>query len=640
MSSYQHRKTIKLDILVSVSGLLLALCFLILILLNEVEPKGIGLPLTLIASCLSYLYLKRKCSHNPFSETVSHGASTTFVLTNISFAALFAYSVYLVLASLYERPLLYFISVSLMSAIIAIETLILPERKNSFLIYGTLSKILLLASSVTWSSLFLFPSMVGYDSFFHVNFINKILESGFIPRGGMYSSPDFGSYSAFPLFHVETAVLRLVSSISSLKEVLFISIGLFEAASLLFVFLVCRSLLNSKMGLLATLMLGLSDYHISLGTMLIPTSLGLGFFAAIIYLLLNLKEKWEKYILIFLSFSAVILAHTITSFILLVALTSMFLGERFYFLVLKGRKPHYPRVAWRYLVLLFSVALVSYWIYTSEFFGRAIEKLYLIFSHAQISGLQYAPSYTLPQYEMNSMGMYILYWLAGIGLLTWLFQRNKGQLRFMLIATALALLMFPYGSLAIGSREIVPERWFAFIYIPLAMLAAQGLSRIVRPFRATSSKYAFTVVIISILSFFMISSSVGNIDNPLFAKGAAIRFAFTESEISGAVTFNSLYNGTVTTDKDYGVTYFNYTLDREFTNLDAEAVGGTNPVQGMIFMRTWTYNNPVEISTSNGSTTTIITTLRDFRGILENTMNKVFDNGGAEAYLSVSKDQG
>lgn len=627
MSHRSRKDNKKFDTIVATIGLLLGLSMFFFILFKSGESKGIGLAFTLIASCSTYLFIRKRTS---LTVKTINRVKLSPILTNILFAALFAGSTFLLFINVYHRPLLYFILISLMSAITAMEILTLSQGRNNIFLYSALLKILLISANIRLSAYFMFPSLLGWDTFYHADFIKSTLENCAVPVGQGYSS--------FPIMHLEVAIFMLLSSLSSLKEALYFSISFFELVSLLYIFLIGRSLLNVKAGLLAALLLGLSDHHILYAHQPIPMTLGLGFFPLIIYLTLNRKKTEKAYAILLLLFMVSILTHTIASFIVLVVLITMFLGEKLYPPLLNGRT---KRITGATIAVLFFVSLMSYWIYASNFFTQNLLELYSDLRHIQILGLPYGSAafsrfYTLFEYEMNCTGMYILYWLAGIGLLNWLSSQKKNQLRFMLIASVVILFVVPYGSLFLALDTIIPERWFPFIYVFSVILAAQGLSSLLKLFRKTSQVYASTLLIIFFFSIFMITSSTVNFDNSIFAKKSVIRYAFLKSEMDAANTLDSLYTGKITTDIYYGTTYFNYTLKRTTQHIVLNMMKGHVPIHGMIVIRKWTYDNPVAILTPGQFYSSIITTLGDsFRKKLESSMNKVYDNGGAEAYSSI-----
>jgi len=117
--------------------------------------------------------------------------------------------------------------------------------------------------------------------------------------------------------HLQTAIAELLSSLPSLKEVMVFSTGFLEVVSLLYVFLICKALTDTRMALTATLLLGVSDSHINWGTMLIPMSLGLAFFPLVVYFALKSKRTVREYGVLLSLLIVSILTHTVASFIIL-----------------------------------------------------------------------------------------------------------------------------------------------------------------------------------------------------------------------------------------------------------------------------------------------------------------------------------
>lgn len=94
-----------------------------------------------------------------------------------------------------------------------------------------------------------------------------------------------------------------------------------------------------------------------------------------------------------------------------------------------------------------------------------------------------------------------------------------------------------------GMRTIIPTRWFGFVYIFLALVSASGIFKLANLLNIKFKTVTVLIIIFSI-SFFMVTSTVSNDDNPLYNKEHATRQGNKASELQGAVKIKTIFNGT------------------------------------------------------------------------------------------------
>lgn len=142
------------------------------------------------------------------------------------------------------------------------------------------------------------------------------------------------------------------------------------------------------------------------------------------------------------------------------------------------------------------------------------------------------------------LGKGILFCFALVGAIYWLSRRNSEDERTVIAigATVVTMTAIVFGGGLLGVSVFLPRRWFVFLVVPLAVLAAPGvlaLSSSLSP----SRKHAVTVVLVLLAItapyvVFMYGNGVGSPDDPLFdeAPGAArITTTTTEAATYGFV---------------------------------------------------------------------------------------------------------
>jgi hypothetical protein len=588
------------------------------------RPAGV-LFLVIGLSCLAYLSLSRKrdLGTTDFGMDLSFSPKLVAVF-DLLFVFLLICSVYFSMEDLYLRNVAYF--VSLWGAILLTMIEICLFVPTEEIVADVLLKVLVIAAVLRWVPYISFPGPVGVDPWWHTFFTRLLYDSSRIPSGYLYSF--------FPVQHLVTATLKYVSSLDSLKIAQLLSVSLFEVVSLIALFGIGELVLGRRLGLVVALIAGVSDWHIQWGTALIPTSLGLGFFTIVVFLVLKGRDR-SQLATTALLMGTLILAHTISSFILLVTLASMFVAPRLYQLLLK-KAPE--RLVSFSLVLLFAIGVFGYWSYGSSFLSGEVLSIERTFSG--LEALTYAtappPSLFLDywsrsqlQIEVDNMGMYLLYWLGILGSLVWLSRHNSNSTAFCLILAAGVLFAISYGSTFLGARLLVPDRWVAFIYILLAAPAVKGLQVVSGLAKNKKVGLAVATTMVLALSIMMTTDSTANLGSSALFDGQ--RFALSIPEIHASEFLRAKYQGVILTD-NYYIDSFSYEANWEIGS--TYLINGTGELvrDGLIAVRKSSYSSPMIFSI--GDRGEVLATLTEyFRNDLDNSENKIFDNGGVEAWL-------
>ena len=191
----------KLDTIAAIAGLLVGALVL------WVFPSQRDLGLVIVFACVSYLLLRNRIGiSRAFSLKLSGRQNQ---LLNIAFWCLFTASIWLYQTQqLYHRPLAYFILVSLLAGIIAVELLCFEEGKGKSRVWPILLKIVLLSVSIRAGIFYVFPSLSGAAAFFHASQAQYIADTGFIPP-----FEHALIYAAYPVFHTAVAMTQVLTSL-------------------------------------------------------------------------------------------------------------------------------------------------------------------------------------------------------------------------------------------------------------------------------------------------------------------------------------------------------------------------------------------------------------------------------------------
>ena len=276
----REKVTENLDKNLAILGLVA--CSILILWLVLVVGKYVEAGVTAFLACATYLIIRKRLLLLGSSSLQALALNRpAYLILNIAFLALFTYSLLSVdlRPELYSRPLGYFIATAIMATILAVEILFLPRGKayESFV----LVKIMLIALSLRWMPQFIFPGLIGVDPWGHQMFTAQILEAGSIPGGYPYSN--------LPVMHLIIVATSLITDLSY-KFATMLSISLLHVVGLIFVFLLGRFVFDSKVGLLAALLLGVAAYWINLGMGIHPTTLALVLVAMLIYMIFKARQ--------------------------------------------------------------------------------------------------------------------------------------------------------------------------------------------------------------------------------------------------------------------------------------------------------------------------------------------------------------
>jgi hypothetical protein len=537
--------------------------------------KYIEVGVMCVLACGTYLLIRKSFSRGGISSlTEQFSRASIYLGLNMLFFVLFFLSIILIVwrPDLYSRPLSYFISITIMVAILAVEILFLPENKAH--INFILFKIVIFCFGILCVPQFIFPGLFGVDTWFHQMIVTKIIETGTIPAGT--------SYSYFPIMHLLLSTTSLVTSLDYRSTVL-CSMFVFISIALIFIFLISRSLFNPKVGLLAALLLGTGVEWMDNGLAPIPPTVGLIIIAILMYVILAKVNKQHKLltftILTVLFMCVLILTHTITATAMGIILFSFGIGLILY-KIMSGQRAE-STIGW-YLFTLFLVCTLSWWTYSS---GKISTLKEILLSGFHISGwapslahTQYMLQVPYSEYLLGILGFLLFFALSIVGSFLMLSKKFGSKESFSMIIGGLGILLISFITLPLGLTGFLTERWWYYAYLIMAIPAAIGVFSIYRGFKSKLVGTSVMVVLILVLSFFSFTSPAVNFDNRIYNKDEGYRYAFTQSELTAFDTLASIWPGAVgvTTSPDSYFFSFNKgmpvvdisgnLLNKDFTN--------------------------------------------------------------------------
>lgn len=525
-------------------GIIFSVILIIYLSLNSGRLVYVTVGILALVSCVIWLFIRQKASLN----NIYLQSKSVYLALNVFF---FLLLVCVILSlhfreNLYERPLIYFIFLSIMSGILALEILFVHPKKGNLAL--VLFQIVILALILVWSQLLIFPGIVGVDPWFHQSFTLKILDAGGIP--------DIYSYSKLPLMHLEIGSTSLITGLnyklSTMLSITFLQV----LCGIFFVFLIGRFIFNKKVGLLTGLLLAVGNHFINMGFWTIPNTIAAILIPIIIYLLFKFNEEnhFIGIFLVVLSMMALTLTHTIAAMCMAIILFASWLSLKSYDIIYhRHRKIPIPFT----IVTFFSVIMFSWWSYASGHMKTLIDLIKWGFNpnifanvNVPIEILEYMNTVPILEQLFNQLGMFLFFSLSFIGCFYMLSERHSNSNTFTMVVAGFFPLAIGFLALITG-HSVIQERWWYFgqilLALPLAITFLLLCSSIKNKFAKSFSLFTLTIF----LSFIMIMSPTANIDNHSFSPNTGIRAAPTEAELITATFFVQNSAGNLSSDYDY-----------------------------------------------------------------------------------------
>ncbi|WP_255171647.1 glycosyltransferase family 39 protein [Natrononativus amylolyticus] len=419
-----------------------------------------------------------------------------------------------------------------------------------------LTQIVALAAVIRLAAVFTTTTYFGVDVWTHmIQFVGGIHEAESL--GAIAGDKHF----AAPFFHLLVVGATHVLDLSP-RMALFMTIGLVMPFSAVLVYMAARLLVPTRWALFAAGLYSISDHAIQWGIHVIPTSMGIVFFLAFLYVLLRVLHsdyKTRDFFLLILLSVAVILTHQVSSFIMLVLLGAGLAGK---LLLSTGlftvpstrstRGSNIPDSVNLSGLLVFNLGFITFmWSLTPyqgsnflttilDWFGDSIASSGLF----QLQSTRETEDGEIEAVEetatmagefatyIDELGFLLLLLLALVGCLYLLQRQRASHSAFTMLTAISIMLVFVLGLPLFGIVNFIPGRWFAFLYALLAITGAIGVRFLAREGNPTLVVVVLVVFLLAFPSIMMLSGN-GAIDNPPF-PGEQERLGYTEQELDAA----------------------------------------------------------------------------------------------------------
>jgi len=447
-------------------------------------------------------------------------------ILDIAFWGLLIGAMFMLTQGVYARPLGFLLVVSVMVAILAVQIFRGKDTGRCIL------KIMVIGILLRASAYYQFPGIVGYDAVAEITYSEQLMATG-------YTSSFMEGYQYYPIAHLFTATTALVTGMGVTDS--FFILGVAEVFGLIFIFLIGRHLFDTRIGLLAALIMAVFDWHILWGFYVKAMTFSIALLPMILFLVLtSLKSRKLPFLILsFLMMSLLILTHTFTTAILCVILAVAW----FLFMMLRqiSTDEVIEQPVTLNIVFLFVCATLAYWMYVSVFTNYIAHTI--IFAFLLDTGG--AVAFTLPlstaENIWTKLPAFFFIFLATLGCLAifnirQLNRKRLSQVWIALLCGAMVIINFivfyvPQFGL------LIRERWFVFVGLIVAIPVAYGLVSITgrKGWRST----AVLFLLVFVFSGIMTTSYISNVAS-VIPWGAKSYLAATQSELTAAGTVSRI----------------------------------------------------------------------------------------------------
>ncbi|WP_292379794.1 hypothetical protein [Methanosarcina sp. UBA289] len=623
-----------IDVIFAILGTILGL---IITFLNLIYSNNylitIG-PLVTIASLLHLKY-RSKLLANSIDLNMYLNNRALKIIQTIYWVCILIALISYYQAKPYHRPAIFFFSISLAVSSLGLEILSRTYEKDIQL-YALISKILILSLILRFSAYFISPYPVGSDPWRHADLIKGISIYGtiYLPQISEY-------YSNYPLMHLYASISGLIGNLTT-KDAMFI-IGMVLTISTIFIYIIVKKITNSiPLALFSMLLINFSDFHIQWSIQIIAMSFGIAIYAMTIYLLIEQNEKITPIykILTILAICIITWTHTVSSFICIVSLISLYIGS-FIYERLYANKCNYAKLRVNTtLFTFFLLILTCHWTDPKYPFLKGITTVLINSLSMDADFLGRGPVSNVGDSWfsiLDILGFLILIFFGVIGSLHSLSKehqtKTKVSLIFMLVVLFSIFFIFP----VMGIRNILPYRWPAFIYTTFVLFSGIGIFKISTIFKYRHHKVVFISMLLILFSFFMITNSVTDMDSPVYGKNLNQKMIWTESEMEMFANINSSSDDIIVSDLQTTENIFITYLKRDNVAtylltprgvLDWEYMGNK-----VLTWRKTSLNRPVQVKPYESPDMLLGS---DFKHKLDNNYHAIYNSGEAKEYLGVN----
>ena len=526
---------VPLFIVISLAGLYLGFLF--------ENPYARVYPFSLLAGTLTFIFLRG----NPMQNSITAPSIIPLRITLILYLFTVTAAIQLYRFAGVERSSIVFVATVLLYLIPMLSIFINNSKKASLgMIICT--GIFQRATAFYSSSLY-----VGLDIFTHHRFVSGIITEQTLSGIGQTK------YFYAPLYHVLVGWSSLLLDMPLRSVTILVVSMAVTAIPALAAYLIGTHWHSGTIGLVAALLLTGSDFIVQWGIRPTPTSLGIVFFVLVLLTTIEYTELADgakksdprKLLLCGLFFISLNLTHQFSVFVSVVTLVAIFLGAALFDSKVSNQFINISFMTGSVLFLNFVITKSGGPSGGRTFLNKTIGGLTLTIletsADARVArSLPKDPNITPvgaagigPAHAAGSAALLALGILGALSMLDRSRQDSDSRGGFILgVAVSLLLAIALIGPI-FGIRNLLPFRWFAFLYFPLSVLAAYGLGTILkwvagRTFGTQLIRVAgIGILICGPYFLFMSGNFVAAPDGPTFDESpGAQRLSTTDTELA------------------------------------------------------------------------------------------------------------
>jgi hypothetical protein len=529
------RLLVPLFVIISLIGLSLGLLF--------ENPYARLYPFSLLAGTLTFIFLRRNSMQNSITVPSIIPLRITLIVYLLTVTA----AIQLYQSAGVERSPIVFVATVLLYLIPMLSIFINNSKKVSL---GMIicSGVFQRATAFYSSSLY-----VGIDIFTHHRFVSGIIAEQTLSGIGQTK------YFYAPLYHILIGWSSLLLNMPLRNVTILVVSVTVTAIPAVAAYLIGTHWHSRTIGLVAALLLTGSDFIVQWGIRPTPTSLGIVFFVLVLLTTIEYtelaagakKSDPRRLLLCGLFFISLNLTHQFSVFVSVIILIAIFLGTVLFDSRISNQVINISSVAGSILFLNFVITKSGGSSGGRTFFDKMIGGLTLTILETSADeriarslpkDSNITPVGAAGIGPAHAAGSAALLALGVLGALLMLDRSGRGKdskVGFVLgVAVSLPLAIALIGPI-FGIRNLLPFRWFAFLYFPLSILAAYGLGTVLRWVAGrTFGTQLIRVAGIGILIcgpyfLFMSGNFVAAPDGPIFDESpGAQRLSTTDTELA------------------------------------------------------------------------------------------------------------
>jgi hypothetical protein len=459
-------------------------------------------------------------------------------------------------------PQAYFTLAAIAAGLIAVQVSVAPLPQHRALI---LVEVVLLALLLRAVLLFAFPSMYGTDTWIHAGTTDDWYEAGRLLREGAHGN---STYYSYPVTYLHTISVRLASS-ADVRLSMFFAISLPLALAALTAYCIGHMLAGERAGLLAALSTSFNQFLVVWGAFTIPTVIGIVLFGLLMLQVAKPRHGAVRWLVVLLLACALVWTHTISAFVAAIALVT------FAAAVIAGAKmgasdsavaSHGPLMAAAFFVTL----MLARWLYAyypdQLFFERVLEPFWHALQvDATLTGTPFEPAPSI----WNRISFLMIIALASWGGALWLQPSNRTRYRLAWLAAAAVIAVVMFGFTFIGIKNLIPQRWLAFIFFMTTPVIGAALISVVHRTSSLTRGAILLSIAVGVWAWFSVNTNFVNLGTPFYETN--VRYPYTASEQAAVHHGLAVHAGTIVMDRTLYGDYPHYVAPgRVFAPLDSE----------------------------------------------------------------------